>query len=170
MKEATARIKINKLLEAAGWRFFADGSDPPTSASNPASRSSRQTSTPLARISRRPPRATSTSCCSMRKASRSSFWKPSPKTRTRSSARNRPANMPARRIAASSSSPTATSTTSGIWSAATHTSSPPSHTRSVTGYQKVAPDPQRLIEEQVGDDYIVLTQRPSYAVRSCVEE
>ena len=27
-KEATARIKINKLLEAAGWRFFADGSRP----------------------------------------------------------------------------------------------------------------------------------------------
>jgi hypothetical protein len=25
-KEATARIKINKLLEAAGWRFFAEGS------------------------------------------------------------------------------------------------------------------------------------------------
>ena len=25
MKEAAARIKINKLLEAAGWRFFADG-------------------------------------------------------------------------------------------------------------------------------------------------
>src|ERR1035437_511634 len=24
-KEATARIKINKLLEAVGWRFFADG-------------------------------------------------------------------------------------------------------------------------------------------------
>ena len=28
MKEATARIKINKLLEAAGWRFFAEGSEP----------------------------------------------------------------------------------------------------------------------------------------------
>ena len=25
MKEATARIKINKLLEAAGWRFFPEG-------------------------------------------------------------------------------------------------------------------------------------------------
>jgi hypothetical protein len=25
LKEATARIKINKLLEAAGWRFFAAG-------------------------------------------------------------------------------------------------------------------------------------------------
>ena len=28
LKEATARIKINKLLEAAGWRFFADGKQP----------------------------------------------------------------------------------------------------------------------------------------------
>jgi type I restriction enzyme R subunit len=25
-KEATARIKINKLLEAAGWRFFQEDS------------------------------------------------------------------------------------------------------------------------------------------------
>ena len=24
MKEATARIKVNKLLELAGWRFFAE--------------------------------------------------------------------------------------------------------------------------------------------------
>jgi len=28
MNEATARIKINRLLEAAGWRFFADGDQP----------------------------------------------------------------------------------------------------------------------------------------------
>lgn len=28
MKEATARIKINKLLEAACWRFFQDGNAP----------------------------------------------------------------------------------------------------------------------------------------------
>jgi len=34
---------------------------------------------------------------------------------------------------------------------------------SVVSYQKVTPNPQRLIEEQVRDDYIVLTQRPSYA-------
>lgn len=27
-KEATARIKINKLLEAAGWRFFSEGNKP----------------------------------------------------------------------------------------------------------------------------------------------
>jgi type I restriction enzyme R subunit len=29
MKEATARIKINMLLEASGWRFFADNNGPP---------------------------------------------------------------------------------------------------------------------------------------------
>src|ERR1035437_10837096 len=28
MKEATARIKINKLLEAAGWRFFPEYGKP----------------------------------------------------------------------------------------------------------------------------------------------
>lgn len=28
MKEASARIKINRLLENAGWRFFADGNGP----------------------------------------------------------------------------------------------------------------------------------------------
>ncbi len=33
---------------------------------------------------------------------------------------------------------------------------------SVIGYQKVTPNPDRLINEQVGDDYIVLTQRPNY--------
>jgi len=27
-KETTARVKINKLLEAAGWRFFAEGNVP----------------------------------------------------------------------------------------------------------------------------------------------
>lgn len=33
---------------------------------------------------------------------------------------------------------------------------------SVIGYQKVTPNPQRLIAEQVGEDYIALTQRPNY--------
>ena len=33
---------------------------------------------------------------------------------------------------------------------------------SVTGYSKTIPDPARLVEETVNDDYIVLTQRPSY--------
>ena len=33
---------------------------------------------------------------------------------------------------------------------------------SVTGYQKISPKPDQLIGEEVGDDYIVLTQRPNY--------
>lgn len=28
MNEAAARIKINKLLEAVGWRFFSDSNGP----------------------------------------------------------------------------------------------------------------------------------------------
>ncbi|MDO9101936.1 MAG: DEAD/DEAH box helicase family protein [Candidatus Nitrotoga sp.] len=37
---------------------------------------------------------------------------------------------------------------------------------SMMGYQKTAPDPKRLIEETVGDDYVVLTQRPGYAAEA----
>ena len=33
---------------------------------------------------------------------------------------------------------------------------------SVVGYQKVTPDSGKLVTEQVNDDYIVLTQRPTY--------
>ncbi|MEI7708051.1 MAG: hypothetical protein WCI90_07260 [Chlorobium sp.] len=33
-KEADARIKINKLLEASGWRFFAEGRLPRLSRQN----------------------------------------------------------------------------------------------------------------------------------------
>ncbi len=34
---------------------------------------------------------------------------------------------------------------------------------SVTDYNKVQPNPQRLVDERVREDYIVLTQRPNYA-------
>ena len=34
---------------------------------------------------------------------------------------------------------------------------------SVAGYASASPDPQRLVNEQVNNDYIVLTQRPRYA-------
>ena len=34
---------------------------------------------------------------------------------------------------------------------------------SVTGYSRVKPNPQRLIDENINDDYIVLSQRPNYA-------
>lgn len=34
---------------------------------------------------------------------------------------------------------------------------------SVTNYKKVTPNPKRLVDEPVGEDYIALTQRPTYA-------
>ena len=37
---------------------------------------------------------------------------------------------------------------------------------SVEGYKTVVPSPQRLIDERVGDDYIALTQRPNYAAEA----
>ena len=37
---------------------------------------------------------------------------------------------------------------------------------SVEGYKQVAPNPQRLIDERVGTDYIVLAQRPNYAAEA----
>ena len=37
---------------------------------------------------------------------------------------------------------------------------------SVTGYQKTAPNPARLVEEAVAHDYVVLTQRPGYAAEA----
>ena len=33
---------------------------------------------------------------------------------------------------------------------------------SVTGYSRVKPNPQRLIDEHINDDYVVLSQRPNY--------
>lgn len=37
---------------------------------------------------------------------------------------------------------------------------------SIAGYAKVAPNPQRIVDERIGDDYIVLTQRPNYAAEA----
>lgn len=37
---------------------------------------------------------------------------------------------------------------------------------SVIGYQKISSDPQCIIDEQVGDDYIALTQRPNYSAEA----
>jgi len=39
-------------------------------------------------------------------------------------------------------------------------------TDSVIGYQKITPNPDQLIAAQVGDDYIVLTQRPNYRLEA----
>src|SRR5688572_5577579 len=49
-KEATACIKINRLLEAAGWRFLAAGDQSANICVDPASRSYPPTLTTLDRV------------------------------------------------------------------------------------------------------------------------
>ncbi len=39
-------------------------------------------------------------------------------------------------------------------------------TTSITGYQKTVPNPESLVKEVVGDDYVALTQRPGYATEA----
>lgn len=124
-KEATARIKINKLLEAGAGDFSRPATHPPTFASNPALRSSPPIWTPSATTSRRARQASSIFSCSMPRASRCSSSKPRPRTKIHSSAKNRRVNTLGPRTAASSSYPTATCTISGISNAAAPTSSLP---------------------------------------------
>ena len=164
MNEAIARIKINKLPEPAGWRFFADGTVPPISALNQISRSRRPISTPWATTSRKPPLVSSTSCSWTPRGFPTSSWKPSQRTRTRSPARSRPANTPAPQncrfvILSNGNLQYFWDLERGNPYVITSFPTP----ESVSGYRKVEPNPQRLIEEQVGDDYIVLTHRPNYA-------
>ena len=102
-------------------------------------------------------------CCWTTGDFRSSFWKPSQKRSSHWRARNRRGNTPAHRTVASSSSPTETSTTSG-----TSTEAIPISSRIPNaGFSHRLPEdcanPQRLVDERVSDDYIVLTQRPNYA-------
>ncbi len=136
----------------------------PTSAWSRALPSRRPTSTPWATISRRLLRATSTSCFSTTRDSRSSFWKPSQEDKNplvgKEQARKYARSQNCRFVILSNGN------LHYFWdlergNSYVITSFPTSE--SVSGYQKVAPDPRRLIDERVGDDYIVLTQRPNYA-------
>ena len=132
-KEATARIKINKLLEAAGWRFFPDGNAPANIRLEP---SIKIKSTDLDALGDNFEQVTKGFIdfllldakgfrfVILSNGNLHYFW---------DLERGNPYVI--------TSFPTPDS---------------------VTGYQKVTPNPERLIAEHVEDDYIVLTQRPSY--------
>ena len=69
----------------------------------------------------------------------------------------------ARSLVGSSCSPTGICITSGTWSGATPISSLHSRRRSRSLATPSTPDSKRLVAENVQTDYIVLSQRPSYA-------
>ena len=162
-KEATARIKINELLEAAGWRFFPEGDQPANIRLEPAV---AVKSTDLDTLGD-----------NFEKTGRGFVdfllldAKGFPLIVLEAKAENRnplAAKEQARKYARSQNCRFVILSNGNLhyfWDLERGnpyiiTAFPTPD--SVIGYQKIAPDPQRLIAEHVGEDYIVLTQRPNY--------
>jgi type I restriction enzyme, R subunit len=163
MKEATARIKINKLLEAAGWRFFADASGPANIRLEP---SVTIKSIDLEALGD-----------NFEKSGRGFVdfllldAKGFPLLVLEAKAEDKNplvGKEQARKYARSQNFRFVILSNGNLhyfWDLERGnpyviTSYPTPG--SVSGYRQVTPNPQRLIAEQVGDDYIVLTQRPNY--------
>jgi type I restriction enzyme R subunit len=166
-KEATARIKINKLLEAAGWRFFAVGDAPANVRLEPGVTIK---STDLDALG-----------ANFEKSSKGfvDFLLLDAKgfsllvLEAKAEDKNPLIGKEQARKYAKSQNCRFVILSNGnlhyFWDLQRGnpyviTSFPTPD--SVTGYQKVKPNPQRLIEEQVGTDYIVRTQRPNYATEA----
>ena len=163
-KEATARIKINKLLEAAGWRFFQEGD---ASANIRLEPGVTIKSTDLDALG-----------ANFEKSSKGFVdfllldAKGFPLLVLEAKAEDKNpliGKEQARKYAKSQNCRFVILSNGNLhyfWdlergSPYVITSFPTPD--SVTGYQLVKPNPQRLIEEQVGADYIVRTQHPNYA-------
>ena len=162
-KEATARIKINKLLEAAGWRFFPEGNAPANICLEP---SITITSSDLDALGD-----------NFEKISKGFIdfllldTKGFPLIVLEAKSEDKSplvGKEQARKYARSQNCRFVILSNGNLhyfWDLERGnpyviTSLPTPD--SVIGYQRVTPNPQRLIEDQVGDDYIVLTQRPNY--------
>ncbi|MHB8255539.1 MAG: DEAD/DEAH box helicase family protein, partial [Acidiferrobacter sp.] len=166
-KEATARIKINKLLEAAGWRFFADGSAPANIRLEP---SVTIKSTDLDALGANFEKSTK-GFVDFLLLDAKGF--PLLVLEAKAEGKNPLVGKEQARKYAKSQNCRFVMLSNGnlhyFWdlergSPYVITSFPTPD--SVAGYQKVTPNPQRLIEEQVGEDYIVRTQRPNYAAEA----
>ncbi len=163
VKEATARIKINKLLEAAGWRFFPDGDQTANIRLEP---SVAIKSADLDALG-----------CDFEKTKKGfidfllldSKGFPLIVLEAKAEGKNPLVGKEQARKYARSQNCRFVILSNGnlhyFWDLERGnpyliTSFPTPD--SVVGYQKISPDPQRLVSEPVGDDYIVLTQRPTY--------
>ena len=163
-KEAQARIKINKLLEAAGWRFFADGSAPANIRLEP---SVTIQSTDLDALGDNFETSTK-GFIDFLLLDAKGF--PLLVLEAKAEDKNPLIGKEQARKYAKSQNCRFVMLSNGnlhyFWDLERGnpyviTSFPTPD--SVTGYRKVTPNPQRLIEEQVGADYIVRSQRPNYA-------
>ena len=167
MKEATARIKINKLLESAGWRFFLDANSPANIQLEPRVTVSAQELSAMGENFEK----TSKGFIDFLLLNEKGF----PFIVLEAKAEDKDpltAKEQARRYAKSQNCRFVILSNGNLhyfWDlergnpyVITAFPTP----ASVIGYQKTKPDPNRLIEEAVEDDYVVLTQRPGYAAEA----
>jgi type I restriction enzyme, R subunit len=163
VKEATARIKINKLLEAAGWRFFADGKTPANICLELSVKIKQSDLDALGENFEK----TKTGFIDFLLLNEKGF--PFIVLEAKAEDKNPLfAKEQARKYAKSQNCRFVILSNGNLhyfWDLERGnpyiiTSFPTPD--SVVGYQKVSPSPERLIKELVGDDYIVLTQRPTY--------
>ena len=164
MKEATARIKINKLLEAAGWRFFADASGLANIQLEPSVTLKSQDLDGLGENFEKAGKG----FIDFLLLNEKGF--PFIVLEAKSEDKNPLVGKEQARKYARSQNCRFVILSNGnlhyFWDLERGnpyliTSFPTP--ASVTGFQKIVPDPKRLIEEAVSDDYVVLTQRPGYA-------
>ena len=162
-KEATARIKINKLLEAAGWRFFPEGSAPANIRLEPSVTIKSTDLDALGDNFEKTERGFVDFLLLDAKGFPFIILEAKAEDKNPLAAKEQ-----ARKYARSQNCRFVILSNGNLhyfWDLERGnpyiiTSFPTPD--SVTGYQKVTPNPQRLIAEQVGDDYIVLTERPNY--------
>ena len=163
MKEATARIKINKLLEFASWRFFADGKLPANIQLERSVTLKTQDFDALGENFEK----TAKGFIDFLLLNEKGF--PFIVLEAKSEAKHPLVGKEQARKYAKSQNCRFVILSNGnlhyFWDLERGnpyiiTSFPTPG--SVAGYQKITPDPTRLIEDHVDDDYIVLTQRPGY--------
>jgi type I restriction enzyme, R subunit len=167
VKEATARIKINKLLEAAGWRFFADANGPANIELEPNITLKARDIETLGDNFEKAVKG----FIDFRLLNDKGF----PLVILEAKAEDKSplvGKEQARKYAKSQNCRFIILSNGNLhyfWDL--ERGNPYVITAfptpgSVFGYQKTIPDPKRLIDEVIGDDYIVLTQRPNYAAEA----
>jgi type I restriction enzyme R subunit len=162
-KEATARIKINKLLEGAGWRFFPEGGSPANIRLEPSVNLKTSDLDSLGDNFEKSKKGfvdfllLDAKCFPLIVLEAKSEEK-NPLV-GKEQARKYARSLNCRFVLLSNGN------LHYFWDlergnpyVITAFPTPDS----VIGYQKITPNPQQLVEEQIAEDYIALTQRPDY--------
>ena len=167
MKEAVARIKINKLLEAAGWRFFADGTVPANIQLEPSVTLKTQDLDALGENFEQAQKGFIDFLLLNEKGFPFIVLEAKAEDKSplvgKEQARKYARSQNCRFVMLSNGN------LHYFWDL--EHGNPNLITTfptpgSVTGYQKIVPNPSHLIAETVDDNYIVLTQRPGYAAEA----